>query len=58
MHAYPIKMALCLTIPKFALIGRGNTARGALRILIGLGADVKVYDRRQEKLFRKKMPGF
>lgn len=43
---------------KVSLLGRGNTARGAQRILTGLGADVRVYDRRQEKLFRKEMTEF
>ncbi|WP_034549643.1 N(5)-(carboxyethyl)ornithine synthase [Carnobacterium funditum] len=57
MHAYQLNGVMPYDT-KVALIGRGNTARGALRILIGLGADVKVYDRRQEKLFRKEMPGF
>lgn len=37
---------------KVALIGRGNVARGALRILICLGADVTVYTRKTEQLLR------
>lgn len=37
---------------KVALIGRGNVASGALRILTCLGADVTVYTRRTEQLFR------
>lgn len=36
-----------------ALIGRGNVARGALKILDKLGAKVMVYDRRTEKQFQK-----
>lgn len=36
-----------------ALIGRGNVARGALKILDKLGANVMVYDRRTEKQFQK-----
>lgn len=40
---------------KVALIGRGNVSRGALRVLTCLGADVTIYDRRTEKLFRKEM---
>lgn len=40
---------------KVALIGRGNVARGALKILTLLGADVTVYDRKTEKLFREEM---
>lgn len=34
-----------------ALLGKGNTARGAYKTLSALGADVTVYDRRTEKLF-------
>lgn len=40
---------------KVAVLGRGNTAKGANRILTSLGADVHVYDRRKEKLFREEM---
>lgn len=40
---------------KIAIIGNGQTAKGALRILHGLGADVDVYPRKLENLFRKKM---
>ncbi|PAV29368.1 N(5)-(carboxyethyl)ornithine synthase [Virgibacillus profundi] len=38
---------------KVAVLGRGNVGRGAYKILIGLGAQVTVYDRRTEDLFRK-----
>ena len=38
-----------------AILGNGQTAKGALRILHGLGAQVDVYPRKFEKLFRKKM---
>lgn len=38
-----------------ALIGRGNVARGAMRILTCLGAHVTVYDRRMEKLLRQEI---
>ncbi len=38
-----------------AIIGNGQTAKGALRILHGLGANVDVYGRKLEKLFRKKL---
>ena len=57
MHAYQLNGIMPYDT-KVALIGRGNTARGAQRILMGLGADVRVYDRRQEKLFRKEMHEF
>ena len=40
---------------KVALLGRGNIARGALKILTMMGADVTVYDRRTEALFRKEV---
>ena len=38
-----------------AILGNGKTAKGALRVLHGLGANVDVYDRKLEKLFVKKM---
>lgn len=38
---------------KVALIGKGNVARGALKILDRLGADVTVYDRKTEKKFQQ-----
>ncbi len=40
---------------KVALIGRGNVASGALRILTCLGADVTVYSRRTERLLREEL---
>lgn len=40
---------------KVAIIGNGQTAKGAMRILHGLGATVDVYGRKQEQLFRKKL---
>ena len=40
---------------RVAILGNGQTAKGAMRILHGLGAEVDVYGRRQEQLFRKKM---
>ena len=40
---------------KVAIIGRGNIARGALRVLQNLGAYVHVYDRKTENLFRKEI---
>ncbi len=38
-----------------ALIGRGNVARGAMRILTCLGARITVYDRKTEKLLRQEI---
>lgn len=40
---------------KVAVLGIGHTAKGALRILHGLGAEVDVYARRLESLFMKNM---
>lgn len=40
---------------RVAVLGNGKTAKGAMRILHGLGANVDVYDRKLEKLFRKNM---
>jgi N5-(carboxyethyl)ornithine synthase len=40
---------------KVALIGRGNVASGALRILTCLGADVTVYTRNTEKLLQREL---
>ena len=37
---------------KAAIIGRGNTSRGAFRILASLGADIVVYNRKTQKLLR------
>ncbi|MBR3016516.1 MAG: N(5)-(carboxyethyl)ornithine synthase [Clostridia bacterium] len=38
---------------RVAIIGNGQTAKGALRILNGLGATVDVYGRKLEKLFHE-----
>lgn len=54
MHAY----RYCGKMPydtKVAILGNGQTAKGALRILHGLGAEVDVYNRKLEKLFRERM---
>ena len=40
---------------RIAIVGNGQTARGAMRILHGLGATIDVFDFWQEKLFRKRM---
>lgn len=40
---------------KVAVIGRGNTARGAIKVLNMLGANVMQYDRRTEKLLREEI---
>lgn len=38
-----------------AVIGKGNTARGAIKVLNMLGADVIQYDRKTEKLLREEL---
>lgn len=38
-----------------AVIGRGNTARGAIKVLNMLGANVMQYDRKTEELLRKEI---
>lgn len=40
---------------KVAILGNGQTAKGVLRVLHGLGAEVDVYGRRLENLFKKNM---
>jgi len=40
---------------KVCIIGNGQTAKGCLRILHGLGAYVDIYPRKFEQLFKKKM---
>lgn len=40
---------------KVAVIGKGNTARGVVKILNMLGADTFQYDRRTEKLFKEEI---
>lgn len=41
---------------KVAVLGRGNVATGALKILTLLGADVTTYTKYTESLFRKELP--
>lgn len=43
---------------KVAILGRGNVANGALKILTLLGADVYTYNRQTEKLFVKELPDY
>lgn len=38
-----------------AILGNGQTAKGAMRVLHGLGATVDVYGRKLEELFKKNM---
>lgn len=57
MHAFQIYGEMPYNT-RAALLGRGNTAMGALKILTLLGADVSVYTRATEALFQKEMGGF
>lgn len=43
---------------RVAVIGRGNTARGAIKLLNMLGADVVQYDRRTEALLREELGSY
>ena len=43
---------------KVAVLGRGNTAMGAIKALHYLGADVTMYDRRTEKQFKNDLPRY
>lgn len=51
MHAFTLYGKLPYDC-KVAIIGRGNTSRGAYRILASLGADIQVYSRNTQKLLR------
>lgn len=57
LHAY-----LCHGVfpynTRVAVLGRGNIARGAIKTLNYMGADVTVYDRRTEALFRQELPRY
>lgn len=41
---------------KAAILGKGNIARGAMKTLNYMGADIVVYDRKTEDLFRMELP--
>lgn len=43
---------------RVAVLGRGNTARGAIKTLNYMGAEVISFDRRTEALLRKELPMF
>lgn len=45
-------------LTRVAVLGRGNIARGAIRTLNFMGADVTVYDRRTEALLREELPRY
>ncbi|MDY0285425.1 MAG: N(5)-(carboxyethyl)ornithine synthase [Kiritimatiellia bacterium] len=54
VHAYMLH-GLFPYESKVAILGRGNIARGALKILNYMGADVTVYDRKTENLFQEEL---
>lgn len=57
MHAFTLYGKLVYE-SNVALIGRGNVARGAYRILSCMGARIKVYERKTEKMLRKELDQF
>lgn len=57
MHAYLLYGKLPEET-RVAVIGRGNVAQGAIRILEKLGAEVTIYNRHQEKLLQKELEKF
>lgn len=57
IHAYTL-YGLFPYDTKVAVIGRGNIARGAMKILTFMGADITVYDRKTEKLLSKEIDQF
>ena len=56
-HAYMCH-GVFLYNTKAAILGKGNIARGALRTLNYMGADVMVYDRKTENLFRQELENY
>lgn len=54
MHAYLLHGVFPYRT-RVAVLGRGNVARGAMKTLHFLGADVTTYDRRTEHLFRQEL---
>ena len=56
-HAYLIHGVFPYST-RVAVLGRGNIARGAIRALYSMGADVRQYDRHCETLLRKELPEY
>lgn len=54
MHAY-LRHGIFPYNTDVAVLGKGNISRGAIKILNYLGANVIVYDRKTEQLFRKEI---
>ena len=57
MHAYLLHGIFPYNT-KVAVLGRGNTARGAIRMLNDMGAKVCSYDRKTEELFQNELGNF
>lgn len=57
MHAFQCYGKMPYEV-KVAVLGRGNTARGAIKVLNMLGAQVVQYDRRMEALFKQELPDY
>ena len=57
MHAFQCYGRLPYGL-RVAVLGNGNTARGAVRVLNMLGADVMQYGRQQEALFKEEFIGY
>lgn len=57
MHAFTLYGKLVYEC-KIALIGRGNVARGAYRILSCMGGSINVYERKTEKLLRTELQNY
>lgn len=54
MHAYTT-FGIFPYNTKVAILGKGNIARGALKILTNLGAEITIYDRKTEALFKREL---
>lgn len=57
MHAFTLYGKLVYEC-KVALIGRGNVARGAYRILSCMGASINVYERKTENLLHSELENY
>lgn len=57
MHAY-LRHGIFPYNTKVAVLGRGNVARGAIKTLNFMGANVTCYDKKTEDLFRKELPNY
>lgn len=57
IHAIPYLGKLPHNI-SVAVLGRGNTARGAVKMLSKLGANIEQFDRKTEKFFRNNIERF